>query len=54
MAAPWWSSTVMETFTRCWADLKPGGRKAECSGLLPLYTQKSSQKSSLQRVTSRL
>lgn len=43
MAAPWWSSTEMETDTRCWPELKPGGRKAECSGLLPLYTQKSSQ-----------
>lgn len=43
MAAPWWSSTLMETDTRCRAELKPGGRKAECSGLLPRYTQKSSQ-----------
>ncbi|TNN69447.1 hypothetical protein EYF80_020281 [Liparis tanakae] len=43
MAAPWWSSTVMETAMRWRAELKPGGRKAECSGLLPLYTQKSSQ-----------
>lgn len=50
--APSWSCTSTETDTREPPSWNPGGKKAECSEWLPLYTQNSSQWPVRQRAAS--